>query len=152
MNKLDLEKITLRELNTKLQMSRSTETWLISNPKGAHALAVGLDSSIKVKIEGSTGYYCAGMNKKAFIEVSGSVGPGAAENMMSGKLIVHGNASQYAGATGHGGTLLIKGNASSRCGISMKGIDIVVKGDIGHMSAFMAQSGKLIVWEMLEIH
>ena len=145
MNKLDLEKITLRELNTKLQMSRSTETWLISNPKGAHALAVGLNSSINVKIEGSTGYYCAGMNKKAFIEVSGSVGPGAAENMMSGKLIVHGNASQYAGATGHGGTLLIKGNASSRCGISMKGIDIVVKGDIGHMSAFMAQSGKLIV-------
>ena len=55
MNKLDLEKITLRELNTKLQMSRSTETWLILNPKGAHALAVGLDSSIKVKIEGSTG-------------------------------------------------------------------------------------------------
>ena len=107
MNKLDLEKITLRELNTKLQMSRSTETWLISKPKGAHALAVGLDSSIKVKIEGSTGYYCAEMNKKAFIEVSGSAGPGAAENMMAGKLVIHGNASQYAGATGHGGTLLI---------------------------------------------
>ena len=120
MNKLDLEKTTLRELNTKLQMSKSNENWLISNPKGAHALAVGLDSTIKVKIEGSTGYYCAGMNKKALIEVSGSVGPGAAENMMSGKLIVHGNASQYAGATAHGGTLLIKGNASSRCGISMK--------------------------------
>ena len=27
----------------------------------------------------------------------------------------------------------------------MKGIDIVVKGNIGHMSAFMAQSGHLIV-------
>ena len=27
----------------------------------------------------------------------------------------------------------------------MKGIDIVVKGSVGHMSAFMAQSGNLIV-------
>ena len=41
--------------------------------------------------------------------------------------------------------LVIEGNASSRCGISMKGIDIVVKGNIGHMSAFMAQSGNLVV-------
>ncbi|MEM6596402.1 MAG: protein GlxC, partial [Pseudomonadota bacterium] len=30
-------------------------------------------------------------------------------------------------------------------GISMKGIDIVAHGDIGHMSAFMAQSGTLVV-------
>ena len=27
----------------------------------------------------------------------------------------------------------------------MKGIDIVVQGNIGHMSAFMAQSGHLVV-------
>jgi glutamate synthase domain-containing protein 3 len=27
----------------------------------------------------------------------------------------------------------------------MKGVDIVVGGDIGHMSAFMAQSGRLVV-------
>ena len=145
MKKLDLEKLTLRELNSKLQSAKSEKNWLISNPKGTHALAVGLDSPIKVNIDGSTGYYCAGMNKQAVIEVYGSVGPGAAENMMSGELVVQGNASQYAGATAHGGSLLIKGNASSRCGISMKGIDIIVKGDVGHMSAFMAQSGKLIV-------
>jgi len=41
--------------------------------------------------------------------------------------------------------LVIKGNASSRCGISMKGIEIVVHGNIGHMSAFMAQTGALVV-------
>ena len=145
MNKIDLNKVTLRELNSKLQNSIENENWLVTNPKGNHALAVGLDNFINVNIDGSTGYYCAGMNKKASIQVNGSVGPGAAENMMSGKLIVEGNASQYAGATGHGGSLIIKGNASSRCGISMKGIDIIIKGNIGHMSAFMAQSGKLIV-------
>ena len=41
--------------------------------------------------------------------------------------------------------LVIDGNASARCGISMKGIDIVVKGSVGHMSAFMAQAGNLVV-------
>jgi hypothetical protein len=114
-------------------------------PKGSHAIAVGLDAPLDVTVKGSTGYYCGGMNKQATIRVAGSVGPGVAENMMSGTVIVEGDASQYAGATGHGGLLVIKGNASSRCGISMKGIDIVVHGNIGHMSAFMAQAGNLVV-------
>jgi glutamate synthase domain-containing protein 3 len=65
--------------------------------------------------------------------------------MMSGSVRVTGDASQYAGATGHGGLLVIEGHASSRCGISMKGIDIVVGGNVGHMSAFMAQAGRLVV-------
>jgi formylmethanofuran dehydrogenase subunit C len=78
------------------------------------------------------------------------VGTGVAENMMSGKVHVKGNASQSAGATAHGGTLVIDGDTSSRCGISMKGIDIIVKGSVGHMSAFMAQSGNMVFVEMLE--
>ena len=40
---------------------------------------------------------------------------------------------------------MIHGDASARCGISMKGIDIVVRGSVGHMSAFMAQTGRLVV-------
>ena len=64
---------------------------------------------------------------------------------MSGSVRVKGNASQSAGASGRGGLLVIEGNASARCGISMKGIDIVVAGSVGHMSAFMAQAGNLVV-------
>lgn len=144
----DLEANGLRGLNAALQgqdhATNQTE-WEVHNPRGAHAIAVGLDAPLDVRIKGSTGYYCAGMNKQATIRVSGSVGPGVAENMMSGCVIIDGDASQYAGATGHGGLLVIKGNASSRCGISMKGIDIVVHGNVGHMSAFMAQAGNLVV-------
>lgn len=144
----DVEVSGLRGLNAALQ-AQSTETnqtsWEVKNPKGSHAIAVGLDAPIEVTVKGSTGYYCAGMNQQATIKVEGSVGPGVAENMMSGTVVIDGDASQYAGATGHGGLLVIKGNASSRCGISMKGIDIVVHGNIGHMSAFMAQAGNLVV-------
>lgn len=138
----------LRAVNAALQdQARQTNqtAWEITNPRGSHAIAVGLDAPIEVRVTGSTGYYCAGMNKQATVRVQGNVGPGAAENMMSGTVIVDGDASQYAGATGHGGLLAVRGNAASRCGISMKGIDIVVQGNVGHMSAFMAQKGNLVV-------
>ncbi|MCR9136001.1 MAG: GXGXG domain-containing protein [Alphaproteobacteria bacterium] len=148
MQTIDMAESGLRELNSTLQAQaeQTNQTdWEIVNTRGSHAVAVGLDAPIDVTIRGSTGYYCAGMNKQATVRVKGSAGPGVAENMMSGTVIIDGDASQYAGATGHGGLLVIKGNASSRCGISMKGIDIVVHGNIGHMSAFMAQSGNLVV-------
>jgi glutamate synthase domain-containing protein 3 len=41
--------------------------------------------------------------------------------------------------------VVVNGDASARCGISMKGVDIVVRGSVGHMSAFMAQRGRLVV-------
>ena len=148
MQSIDLAEVSLRDLNGLLQSQAETTNqtaWEIVNPKGSHALAVGLDAAIDVTIKGSTGYYCGGMNKQARIRVAGNAGPGVGENMMSGTLVIEGDASQYAGATGRGGLLIVKGNASSRCGISMKGIDIVVHGNIGHMSAFMAQTGNLVV-------
>lgn len=148
MQTFDLEAQGLRALNAALHniKGQSNETaWEVVNPKGSHAIAVGVDAPVDITVRGSTGYYCAGMNQQATIRVKGSAGPGVAENMMSGIVIIDGDASQYAGATGRGGLLVIKGNASSRCGISMKGINIVVHGNIGHMSAFMAQSGNLVV-------
>jgi len=148
MRTIDLSKSSLRELNEDLHRQNSganESSWEILNPRGAHAVAVGVDAPISINVKGSVGYYCAGMNKQAAVTVHGSAGPGVAENMMSGRVVIKGDASQYAGATGRGGLLVIEGNASSRCGISMKGIDIVVKGNIGHMSAFMAQSGHLVV-------
>ena len=149
----DLQKQSLRELNaelhrqaTLLRESGSADTeWQITNPRGSHAVAVGIDGPLQVSIQGSVGYYCGGMNQLGKIHVNGSVGPGVGENMMSGSIRVTGDASQYAGATGRGGQLVIEGNASSRCGISIKGIDVIVRGDVGHMSAFMAQRGNLVV-------
>jgi glutamate synthase domain-containing protein 3 len=148
MRSIDLAVTPLRQLNEdlhKLKDGTNETEWEVLNPRGQHALAVGVDAPVNIDIRGPVGYYCAGMNKQANITVYGSSGPGTAENMMSGKVVIKGDASQYAGATGKGGLLLIEGNASSRCGISMKGIDIVVKGNIGHMSAFMAQTGNLVV-------
>ena len=62
----------LRKLNAQLhaQSGDTNQTvWDIINPKGSHAIAVGLDAPIEVNVRGSTGYYCAGMNKQATVEV-----------------------------------------------------------------------------------
>jgi glutamate synthase domain-containing protein 3 len=145
---LDLQKEGVRSVNSRL-MSLPSNTnerhWMITNPMGQHAIACGLDAPITVEIRGHVGFYAGGMNKQAEIIVHGHAGVGVAENMMSGLVRVRGNASESAGATGNGGLLVIDGDASSRCGISMKGIDIVVGGSVGHMSAFMAQLGHLVI-------
>ncbi len=148
MNALDLKSLGVRGVNTALyaipEGSNEVE-WQIDNPAGQHAIACGLDAPLSVTVNGHAGFFCGGMNQQAEITIQGHAGVGLAENMMSGTVRVTGNASESAGATGCGGLLVIGGDASSRCGISMKGIDIVVGGSVGHMSAFMAQAGHLVI-------
>ena len=148
MPRFDLSETPVRALNAALHESSANDDdklWQITNPRGKHAIAAGIDAPLSVEINGHVGYYCAGMNKHAAIRIRGNAGVGLAENMMSGRVHLEGDASQSAGATGRGGLLVIDGNASARCGISMKGIDILVKGGVGPMSAFMAQAGNLVV-------
>jgi glutamate synthase domain-containing protein 3 len=142
---LDLGSTTVRAVNQLLHSPDAPKTATILNPQGAHALACGLDAELDVTVDGHVGYYCAGMNQLASVTITGNAGVGVAENMMSGTVRVKGDASQSAGSSAHGGLLVVEGNAAARCGISMKGVDIVVGGDIGHMSAFMGQAGRLVV-------
>jgi len=143
--RLDLAQLGLRQVNSVMQTAPAGESFTITNSNGAHAIAAGLRSAIRVEVLGHAGYYCAGMNQEATVLVQGTVGVGVAENMMSGRVEVAGRAGQAAGATAHGGLLLVGGDAAARCGISLKGGDIVVRGSVGHASAFMAQSGRLVV-------
>lgn len=140
----DLREASRREVNRALHQARSG-SFRVLNPRGAHGLACGIDAPVSVEIEGSVGYYCAGMNKQGSVLVRGNAGTGLAENIMSGTVRITGSATMSAGATGCGGLVVVEGDAGSRCGISMKGVDIVVGGSVGHMSAFMAQAGSLVV-------
>jgi len=144
----DVETEGVRGLNERLHRINdlsNQRAWRVKRPNGAHNIAVGVDAPVRVEVDGHVGFYCGGMNKHADIVINGHAGPGVAENIMSGTVRVKGNASQAAGATGVGGLLVIEGDAASRCGISMKGVGIVVGGSVGHMSAFMAQLGSLVV-------
>jgi len=144
----DLAQQTLRDLNQYLHNEAKTakvKKVVVTNPDGAHNIAVGLDVPVEVEVFGHAGYYAGGMNKTATVTINGSAGTGVAENIMSGKVHVKGFASNGAGASAHGGLLVIDGDAGLRCGISLKGGDIVVGGSVGSFSAFMAQAGRMVI-------
>lgn len=148
----DLATASVRDLNQALHDLARQQPALaefpavrVLNPAGQHNIAVGLQAPFCVDVLGDGGYFLAGMNQLAHVTVHGNVGWSVAENIMSGSVRVKGCASECAGASGHGGLVVIEGDASSRCGISMKGCDIVVGGSVGHMSAFMAQAGTLVI-------
>lgn len=144
----NLAQQSLRELNHYLHHDAKTKPAckvVVTNPDGAHNIAVGLDCPVEVEVQGHAGYYAGGMNKTATVVISGSAGTGVAENMMSGKVHVKGFASNGAGASAHGGLLVIDGDAGLRCGISLKGGNIVIGGSVGSFSAFMAQAGRMVI-------
>lgn len=146
METIDLNEVGVRGANERLHReATSSARYEILNTMGRHAVAAGIDCAMEVLVRGHVGYYCAGMNQQANVTIEGNAGVGVAENIMSGRVHVKGYASQSAAATGHGGLVVVDGDASARCGISMKGVDIVVGGSVGHMSAFMAQFGNLVV-------
>lgn len=142
---LDLTKQPLRQVNHLLHHGLTSGAVEVLEPAGMHNIAVGLDADLDVHIRGHVGYYVAGMNKRARVTVHGNAGRGAAENIMSGVVRITGSASDMAAASGRGGLVVIEGNAASRCAISLKGADVVVGGSVGHVSAFMAQRGRLVV-------
>jgi glutamate synthase domain-containing protein 3 len=96
-------------------------------------------------LDGSVGYYCAGLIDGPSFEIAGSAGWGLAESMMNGQVVVRGSAGNGAAASIRGGTVVIHGDAAARLGISMKGGTVVVAGNCGYMAGFMAQKGTLIV-------
>lgn len=144
---VDCEGKTTREINREIhRLIESGEREItVLNPRARHNLAVAILQPVRIVIEGSAGYYCAGMIDGPTVEIRGSAGWGVAECMMAGTVIVHGNAGSGAGASLRGGTVLIHGDAAARAGISMKGGCLIIQGDAGYMTGFMAQKGTIII-------
>ena len=120
--------------------------WVIRNPMGQHAIACGLDAPLQVDIKGHVGFYCGGMNKHAEITIHGHAGVGVAENMMSGVVWVKGNASEVGRRHGQWRASRHRG----RCLVALRHFDEGYRyrgrrQSVGHMSAFMAQAGNLVV-------
>jgi methylamine---glutamate N-methyltransferase subunit B len=138
---------TVREINQEIRqlLAEGRAEIAVRNPGAMHNLGVALLQPGKLKIVGSAGYYCGGLNDGATIEIEGSAGWGLAESMMSGTVRVHGSAGSGAAAALRGGTVVIQGHAGPRLGVSMKGGTVIVAGDCGYMAGFMAQKGRLIV-------
>ncbi|HZO91457.1 MAG TPA: hypothetical protein VFB38_24255 [Chthonomonadaceae bacterium] len=138
---------TTREINQEIRrrIAEGHEEIRVLEPAGRHNLGVAIVQPVKLRFEGSVGYYCAGMIDAATVEVDGSVGWGVAESMLSGTVVVEGHAGNGAAAAIRGGTVVVKGDASTRAGVSMKGGTLLIAGGCGYMTGFMAQKGTIIV-------
>ena len=147
MAEIDATGRSTREINAAIRQSIGEvgpEITLL-NPGARHNLAVAILENAQIRIAGSAGYYCGGLNDGASIEIDGSAGWGLAESMLSGTVRVHGNAGSGAAAALRGGTVVVHGDAAARLGVSMKGGLVIVAGSCGYMAGFMAQKGTLIV-------
>src|SRR5262245_12471910 len=118
---------------------------ILLEPDARHNLAVALLQPVRIAIEGSVGYYCAGMMDGGTVIVRGSAGWGLAESMLSGAVVVHGSAGSGAAASIRGGTVVVRGDAAARAGVSMKGGTLIIGGNCGPMAGFMMQKGRIII-------
>lgn len=147
MAEVNCEGRTSREINAEIKqrVREGADTIVVRGPGARHNLGVAILQPVTVRIEGSVGYYCAGLIDGATFDVAGSAGWGLAESMMNGLVTVRGSAGNGAAAAIRGGTVVIHGEAAARLGISMKGGTVLVAGNCGYMAGFMAQKGTLIV-------
>ncbi len=144
---LDCDGKSTTEVNSSVRrlMEEGYGTIVLQNPRGMHSLGVGILSRLNLIIEGSTGYFTAGLIDGPNIRINGRVGWSCAENMMAGTVVVEKNAGSTFGAAIRGGDLVCRGSVGSRTGIDMKGGTILVGGDTGALSGFMMQRGRMVV-------
>jgi glutamate synthase domain-containing protein 3 len=143
---IDCSGLETREINRRVKAGIAAgEGVTLRNPAARHNLAVGVLQSGQVRIEGSVGYYGAGLCAGIDAEILGAAGWGLAENLMSGRVVLHGSAGNSAAASIRGGLVVIHGSAAARAGIAMKGGTLVIGGDAGYMTGFMMQKGTIVI-------
>jgi glutamate synthase domain-containing protein 3 len=144
---LDADSLTSTEVNRGIRalMADGYGTIVVRNPRGKHALGVGILSRLNLIFEGSLGYFAVGLIDGPNVRISGRVGWSCGENMMAGTILIEKNAGSTFGAAMRGGDLICRGSVGSRTGIDMKGGTIIVGGDTGAFSGFMMQRGRMVV-------
>ena len=143
---IDLAELSVREANARLRtLGEAGEAVEILNPDARHHIGVGLTAPIDVHVQGSAGYFCAGLTDQARFHVSHNVGWGVGDNMYSGSVVVGGNAGAIPGVAIRGAEIVIKGNMGSRAGQVMKAGTLCCAGNANFMAGYMMYGGRIII-------
>src|ERR1035441_3325197 len=135
---IDCGDLSVRAINQAIRAAMASGSFAIRllRPAARHNLGVALPEGVELQIEGSAGYYVAGLNDGATVWVQGGAGWGAGESMLTGTIIIEGNAGNAVAASIRAGTVVVRGDASTRAGIAMKGGMLIVAGSVGPMAGF----------------
>ena len=118
---IDLAELSVRDANELIRKAGANgEDIEVLNPDAKHHIGVGLVHDVKVKVQGSAGYFCAGLTDSAHFDIENNVGWGVADNMLGGACVVRGNAGAIAGVANRGSDIVVHGNVGSRAGQVMK--------------------------------
>jgi len=140
---IDLAVTPVREANERIRTCGEDVT--VVNPDARHHIGVGLTDPINVRVQGSAGYFCAGLTDQARFEVENNVGWGLGDNMYSGSVVVRGNAGAIAGVGIRGAELVVHGNIGSRAGQVMKEGTLLCGGNANFMAGYMMYGGRIVI-------
>jgi glutamate synthase domain-containing protein 2 len=143
---IDLAKIPVRQANERIRECGSAgEDVTVVNPDARHHIGVGLTDPINVHVQGSAGYFCAGLSDGAHFQVDNNVGWGLGDNIYNGSVVVRGNAGAIAGVGIRGAELVVHGNIGSRAGQVMKAGTLACGGNANFMAGYMMYGGRIII-------
>jgi glutamate synthase domain-containing protein 2 len=138
--------LSVRDANTQLRkLGEAGENIEVLNPDARHHIGVGLTAPVDVMVNGSAGYFCAGLTDQARFTVTHNVGWGVGDNMYSGSVVVGGNAGAIPGVAIRGAEIVIKGNMGSRAGQVMKAGTLCCVGNANFMAGYMMYGGRIII-------
>ena len=83
---------------------------VVRDTRSRHNIGIGRPDGARLRIEGSAGYYCGGLNNGAHLDIERNVGWSVGEAMASGEITVNGYAGMSAGASMRGGLIHIRGD------------------------------------------
>jgi hypothetical protein len=143
---IDLAAVPVRDANELIRKyGDDGEDVDVVNPDARHHIGVGLTAPIRVHIQGSGGYFCAGLTDGPTFEVDNNVGWGLADNMLQGSVVVRGNAGAIAGVAIRGAEVVIHGNMGSRAGQVMKEGTLLCAGNANFMAGYMMYGGRIVI-------
>ncbi|MFN4133196.1 MAG: tributyrin esterase [Candidatus Hadarchaeales archaeon] len=140
---IDASGMKPRELNRLLR--RCSGEVEIINPNSMHFIAAGLNGDLKVRVNGSAGYYLGTCMHGPEIYVTGNAGWYPGDNITKGKIIIDGLAGDGVGQGMYGGMVVVKEDCGSRIGQLMKDGTIIIGGNTDYMTGLYAFGGRIIV-------
>lgn len=146
MAQVDLSELSVRAANERIrELGAAGEDIDVLNPDARHHIGVGLTSPVHVNVQGSAGYFCAGLTDGPRFVVENNVGWGLADNMLGGSVVVKGNAGAIAGVAIRGAEVVIHGNMGSRAGQVMKEGTLLCAGAASFMAGYMMYGGRIVI-------
>ena len=146
MVQIDLGQVSVRDANEQIRKwGAEGEDIEVLNPDARHHIGVGLIHPVRVHIQGSAGYFCAGLADQARFEIDNNVGWGLGDNMYAGTVTVRGNAGAIAGVAIRGAEIVVHGNVGSRAGQVMKAGTLCCIGNANFMAGYMMYGGRIII-------